>query len=60
MSALGGGEPRPATSDRLLLAVMAFMLLLVLMNGYLYLRMARLGEQTEAYAHRDMLAEHFR
>ena len=39
---------------------MAFMLLLVLMNGYLYLRMARLGEQTEAFAHRDLPAHHFR
>ncbi|XP_043239756.1 protein Aster-B-like isoform X2 [Amphibalanus amphitrite] len=57
VSPLSGGESRPATSDRLLLAVMAFMLLLVLMNGYLYLRMSRLGEQTEAFAHRDILAE---
>jgi len=49
------GELRPAASDRLLLAVLAFMLLLVLMNGYLYFRMSRLGEQTEAFAHRELV-----
>ncbi|XP_037073523.1 protein Aster-B-like [Pollicipes pollicipes] len=54
----GGGAPgelRPAASDRLLLLVLGFMLVLVLMNGYLYLRMSRLGEQTEAFAHRELL-----
>ncbi|XP_037087103.1 uncharacterized protein LOC119107679 [Pollicipes pollicipes] len=60
--AAGGGsavQQPSAGSGRLLPLVLGLTLLLLALNGYLYVRMARLGRQTEALLHSSLLAAEF-